>query len=215
MSVLPIGISRVSDLMQSTITTDQITGEQTQLLQLQNELSTGQAISTPSDNPSASAIIIQLQQSLNVQQTYNDTINSANSQLAQTDTSLGNLTTLLQQAEQIASADVGSDVSATQRQSDITVVQSLYNQAQAIANQQFNGQYLFGGATGTTQPFVSTNGVMQYVGSTQTLQNTINTGISESFQTSGAQVFGALASGANGPISVGRATPVCSSGHSL
>jgi flagellar hook-associated protein 3 FlgL len=202
MSVLPIGISRVSDLMQSTITTDQITGEQTQLLQLQNELSTGQAISTPSDNPSASAIIIQLQQSLNVQQTYNDTINSANSQLAQTDTSLGNLTTLLQQAEQIASADVGSDVSATQRQSDITVVQSLYNQAQAIANQQFNGQYLFGGATGTTQPFVSTNGVMQYVGSTQTLQNTINTGISESFQTSGAQVFGALASGANGSANI-------------
>ena len=115
MSILPVGISRVSDLMQSNILADRIDGTQNQLLQVENELSTGQAINAPSDNPSASAIIIQLQQSLNLQQTYNDTINSSTSQLSQTDSSLGNLTTLLQQAEQIASADVGSDVTQTQR----------------------------------------------------------------------------------------------------
>jgi flagellar hook-associated protein 3 len=202
MSILPLGISRVSDLMQSNLLTDQITSTQNQILQVQNELSTGQAINTPSDNPSASAIIIQLQQSLNLQQTYNDTINSASSQLSQTDSSLGNLTTLLQQAEQIASADVGSDVSQTQRTADISIVQSVYNQALSIGNQQFNGQYLFGGATGTTQPFVNSNGVVQYVGSAQTLQNSINDGISLSFQTNGAQVFGALSSGVNGSADI-------------
>ena len=89
----------------------------------------------------------------------------------ETDSSLGNLTTLLQQAEQIASADVGSNVTQTQRTSDISVVQSLYNQSLAIGNQQFNGQYLFGGATGKTQPFVENNGVVEYAGSAQTLQN--------------------------------------------
>ncbi len=188
MSILPVGISRVSDLMQSNILADRIDGTQNQLLQVENELSTGQAINAPSDNPSASAIIIQLQQSLNLQQTYNDTINSSTSQLSQTDSSLGNLTTLLQQAEQIASADVGSDVTQTQRTSDVAVVQSLYTQALAIGNQQFNGQYLFGGATGNTQPFVSSStGVMQFVGSAQTLQNSINSGISLSFQANGAK----------------------------
>jgi flagellar hook-associated protein 3 FlgL len=203
MSILPVGISRVSDLMQSNILSDQIDSTQNQLLQVENELSTGQAINAPSDNPSASAIIIQLQQSLNLQQTYNDTINSSTSQLSQTDSSLGNLTTLLQQAEQIASADVGSDVTQTQRTSDVAVVQSLYTQALAIGNQQFNGQFLFGGATGNTQPFVSSStGVMQFVGSAQTLQNSINTGISLSFQTSGAQVFGALSSGVNGSANI-------------
>jgi flagellin-like hook-associated protein FlgL len=202
MSILPVGISRVSNLMQSTVLTDQIDGTQNQLLQVENELSTGQAINTPSDNPSASAIIIQLQQSLNVQQTYNDTINSATSQLSTTDSSLGNLTTLLQQAEQIASADVGSNVSQTQRTADVSVVQSLYNQTLAIGNQQFNGQYLFGGATGNTQPFVDNNGVIEFAGSAQTLQNNINSGISLSLQTSGAQVFGALASGVNGSANI-------------
>src|ERR1700677_347550 len=176
--------------MQSSLLTSQITGTQTQLLTIQNELSTGLAVNTPSDNPAAAAIIIQLQQTLNRQASYNDTINGVSSQMSQTDTSLGNLTTLLQQAEQIASADVGSDVSQTQRTSDATVVQSIYSQAMTIANSQYNGQYLFGGATGNTQPFVSSNGVVEYAGSSQVLQNGIDEGISVAIQTNGADVFG-------------------------
>jgi flagellar hook-associated protein 3 FlgL len=203
MAVLPVGISRVSNLLQSSILTGQIDSTQSQLLNVENELSTGQAVNTPSDNPAASAIIIQLQQSLHVQQSYNDTINTATGQLSQADTSLQNLTTLLQQAEQIASADVGSNVSQTQRTSDIAVVKSLYDQSLAIGNQQFNGQYLFGGATSdNTAPFVENNGVVQYTGSAQTLQNTIDNGISLSLQTNGAAVFGALASGVNGTSNI-------------
>ncbi|MGD0390369.1 MAG: flagellar hook-associated protein FlgL [Tepidisphaeraceae bacterium] len=198
MSVLPVGISRVSDLMQANVLSQQIDGTQAQLLQVENEMSTGQAVSTPSDNPAAAAIIMQLTQTLNRQQSYNDTINSVSAQLSQTDSSLGNLTTLLQQAETIASADVGSDVTQTQRTSDASVVQSLYSQALSIANQQYNGQYLFGGASADTQPFVESNGVVEFVGNAQTLQTSIDDGISISSQTNGAQVFGALSSGVTG-----------------
>jgi flagellar hook-associated protein 3 FlgL len=202
MSLLPLGFSRVSSLMQANLTSQEIDSQQSQLAKLENELSTGQAITQPSDNPSAAATIIQLQQTLNTQQTYNDTINSASAQLSQTDNGLGNLTTLLQQAQQIASADVGSDVTQTQRQSDVAVVQSLYNQALAIANQQYNGQYLFGGATGNTQPFVESNGVVQFAGSSQTLENNIDSGILLSLQANGAEVFGALSSGVTGSADV-------------
>src|SRR5215472_1211315 len=106
MAVLPLGISQVSNLMQSNLLTGQIDTTQSQLLKIENELSTGQAVNVPSDNPAASSIIIQLQQTLSRQQNYNDTINSASAQLSQTDSSIGNLTTLLQHAEQIASQDV-------------------------------------------------------------------------------------------------------------
>jgi flagellin-like hook-associated protein FlgL len=198
MAVLPVGISRVSNLMQANVLGQQIDGTEAQILQVENELSTGQAVSTPSDNPAAAAIIMQLTQTLNRQQSYNDTINSVSAQLSQTDSSLGNLTTLLQQAEQIASADVGSDVTQNQRTSDASVVQSLYSQALSIGNQQYNGQYLFGGASANSQPFVESNGVVEFVGSSQTLQTSIDDGISISSQTSGAQVFGALSSGVAG-----------------
>jgi flagellar hook-associated protein 3 FlgL len=205
MSVLPIGLTRVSTLMQSELTSQNIDSTQSQLLKVENELSTGQAITVPSDNPSAASMIMQLNQTLNTQQTYNDTINTTSAQLAQTDSGLGNLTTLLQQAQQIASADVGSDVTQTQRESDIAVVQSLYNQSLSIANQQLNGQYLFGGATGNSQPFVESNGVVQFTGTATTLQNTVDDGISVSLQANGAQTFGSLSSGINGSADISPA----------
>jgi flagellin-like hook-associated protein FlgL len=198
MAIVPLGITNVSSILQSSLLAQSIDGTQAQLLQVQNELSTGQAVNQPSDNPSAAAMILQLNQTAARQTSYSTSINSASSQLAETDSSLGNLTTLLQQAEQIASADVGSDVTAAQRQSDVSVVQSLYNQAMAIGNQQYNGQYLFGGATGNTQPFIEVDGNVQYVGSDQTLQNQFDQGITTAFQISGADVFGSLASGVNG-----------------
>jgi flagellar hook-associated protein 3 len=202
MAVLPLGISQVSNLMQSNLLTGQIDTTQSQLLKIENELSTGQAVNVPSDNPAASSIIIQLQQTLSRQQNYNDTINSASAQLSQTDSSIGNLTTLLQQAEQIASQDVGTDVTQNQRQADSTVIQTIYTQALSIANQQYNGQYLFGGATGNSQPFVEANGVVEFAGQQQTLQNGIDDGISMSIQANGSEVFGSLTSGNNGTADV-------------
>jgi len=198
MAIIPLGISNVSSLLQSSLLSQSIDSTQSQLLQVENELSTGQAVNQPSDNPSAAAMILQLNQTSARQTSYSTSINSASSQLSEADSSLGNLTTLLQQAEQIASADVGSDITASQRQSDVSVVQSIYNQAMAIGNQQYNGEYLFGGATGNTQPFVEVDGNIQYVGSQETLQNQFDTGITTNFQISGADVFGALASGVDG-----------------
>jgi flagellar hook-associated protein 3 len=202
MAVLPLGITNVSNLLQSSILSQSIDSTQSQLLQVENELSTGQAVNQPSDNPSAAAMILQLNQTMSRQTAYSTSINSASSQLAESDSSLGNLTTLLQQAEQIASADVGSDVTQSQRQSDVSVVQSIYNQAMAIGNQQYNGQYLFGGATGSTQPFVEVDGNIQYDGSNQTLQNQFDDGITTAFQVNGADVFGSLSSGVDGTTNI-------------
>ena len=68
------------------------------------------------------------------------------------DTSLGDLTDLLRQAQSLASADAGTDVSAAQRAADADVVQTLYDQALSLGNQQFNGTYLFGGDKNDHRP---------------------------------------------------------------
>jgi flagellar hook-associated protein 3 FlgL len=188
--------------MASMMTSTQIDGTQTQLQTLENELSTGIAVSQPSDNPSAAAVIMQLQQTLSRTGTYSDTINSTTSQLSQSDSSLGTLTNLLQQAQEIASADVGSTTTPAQRQADVTVVQSIYNQALSIANQTYNGQYLFGNATGGASPFVEVNGTVQYTGPAQTLTNEVGDNYSLSFQVNGAAVFGSLTSTVAGSTNI-------------
>jgi flagellar hook-associated protein 3 FlgL len=195
----------VSNLLQSSLAEQSIDSVQAQLLQVQNELSTGKAINQPSDNPAAAASIEQLNNTLSQLQTYNDNINSSSAQMSEAGSTLGNLTSLLQQAEGIASANVGSDVSASQRSSAAAVVQSLFNQALSIGNTQYNGMYLFGGADAQTAPFVSTSAGVRFVGSSQTLQNSANAGLMVSFQVNGATTFGSLATGVTGSANVSPA----------
>jgi flagellar hook-associated protein 3 FlgL len=202
MSTMPIGLARVSNLLTTDLMQQSIGANQTQLLQVENELSTGLAINQPSDNPAAASTIEELQKTLARRQTYNDNINTASSQLGETDSTLGSLTTLLQQAQTIASQNVGSDVTAQQRQSAATVVQSIYTQAISMGNTQFNNMYIFGGQNAQTAPFVAANGGVEFVGSQSTLDNTVDQGASLSFQADGAQVFGSMTSGVMGTANI-------------
>ena len=112
MSILPTGLSRVSNLLQSSVSLNAIDNTQQQLLTMENELSTGKQVNQPSDNPSSAAIIQQLNQTLADRQSFSTNLDSANSQLGEVDNSLGSLNDLLQQAQSIASQNVGSAATA-------------------------------------------------------------------------------------------------------
>jgi flagellar hook-associated protein 3 FlgL len=193
MAILPLGIARVSNLLTTQVTTQSIDATQAQLLVVQNQLSTGLRVSTPSDDPAAASMIMQLNLTLERRQGYANNITTASSQLGETDSTLGDLTGLLQQAQQIASSSVGSDVSDSQRQSDAAIVQSIYNQALSIANKSFNDAYLFGGDTAGQAPFIQGASGLLYQGSGQTLNNLYDDGTSLSFQVGASSVFGGLA----------------------
>ena len=170
------------------------------MLEVQNQLSTGKRISAPSDDPSAAAIAQQLNKTIEQRQAFSDNITSASNQLGEVDSTLGDLTDLVRQAQTIASANVGSDVTADQRKSAAAVVQSIYNQALEIGNKEYEGSYLFGGDRSTAPPFVEANGGVQFVGSPTTLQNQDDENSSLSFQIDGANVFGALSTRVQGTV---------------
>lgn len=202
MSILPLSTARVSNLLTSDVATQSIESVQEQLLNVQNELSTGLKVSQPSDDPGAASVIMQLQKTLGRRQAYATNLTTANSQLSEVDSTLGSLTDLLQQAQSIASANVGSDVTDQQRQGAAAVVQSIFSQALSNANTQFNGTYLFGGDLATQQPFVPSGGGVQFVGSNTLLQNQYDDTTSETFQVSGAAVFGALSTRVQGTADI-------------
>ncbi len=188
-SISGISIARVSDLMISSSTESQIQNNEQQLFTIENELSTGKMVNVPSDNPASAAIIMQLQKTMDVRGGYSTNLQAANSQLSEVDSSLTDLTNLVQQAVSTASANVSSDVSASQRASAATLVQGLSSQILAIANKQFNGQYLFGGDKATTAPFVSTSAGIQFVGSNTVLQNQVADGTSLPISASSQDIF--------------------------
>src|SRR5271156_4554277 len=129
MSLLPLSIARVSELQQSNITTQTLNQTQSQLLTVENELSTGKAINTPSDNPAGAATILQLNQILSNRQAYATNLSTSTTSLSQVDTTLGSLEDLLNSAQSPASANVGSDVSASARAGAAATIDSLTSEA--------------------------------------------------------------------------------------
>jgi flagellar hook-associated protein 3 FlgL len=198
MAILPIASARVSTLEQSSIATQQIDSTQQQLLQSQNQLSTGKAVNVGSDNPGVADMIMQLNSALTQNQAYTANLNAAQSQLSEVDSTLGSATTLVQQAQQIASTDVNSTTSATARAADAEVIQNISDQVLNLANTNFGGSYIFGGDKNTTAPFVSTPAGVQYVGSTTVLQNAVADDTLQSLQVSASSTFGALSSQVQG-----------------
>jgi len=192
MAILPLQLGRVSNLLRTNVAHQQIARTQHGLLGVQNELASGKKLNSPSDNAGQAAIAQQLRKTLEQRQAYAGNLTRATGQLAEVDSSLGDVTALLQEAQTIASANVGSDVTAEQRTSAAAVIDSIYRQLLNLGNHQFEGSFIFGGDRATDPPFVEQAGGVQFVGSSRVLENTFDENTVLPFMVDGAEVFGAL-----------------------
>lgn len=203
MAILPLQLARVSNLLRTNVTQAAIARTQASLLAVQNELSTGKRINLPSDDPGAAAIAQQVRKLLEQRKAYADNLTRAASHLGQVDASLGELSDLLQQAQTIASANVGDGVTSDARSSAAAVVDSLYRQLFSLANRQFDGMYIFAGDRSTDPPFVEEAGGVKFVGSSNLLSNAFDENSMMTFMVDGEQVFGALSSRVLGSADLG------------
>ena len=194
MSISPVNFARYSGLLSTDSAASQINSIEQQILTAQQQISTGNRINDPSDDPGASGIVIQLQKNLAQQSQYTANVQHSQSQLSEVDSQLGSLTDLVTQATTIASQNVGSTSTPTQRSAAAQQVQAMLNQALSIGNTNFMGAYIFGGDKSDRQPFVQVAGGVQFVGSNTTLQNTASNDTLVGFQLSAGDVFGALSS---------------------
>ena len=64
MSILPVSTARVSTLIRGQLAVQQISATEAQMLDVQNEISTGKKVNAVSDDPSSAATIEQLQKTL-------------------------------------------------------------------------------------------------------------------------------------------------------
>jgi len=198
MAVLPLQIARVSNLLRTNMVNSQITRTQQKLLDVQNQLTTQKRVNQPSDDPGSSAIIQQLQKTLEQRTGYADNLKAASSHLSEVDSTLGDLSGLLRQAQTIASQNVGSDRTADERNSASAIIKNIFSQVLSLGNKSFQGVYLFGGDRSTDSPFVEEGGGVKFAGSSNTLENQYDENTVLSFMVDGADVFGALSTRVQG-----------------
>src|SRR5688572_19566083 len=200
MAILPLQLARVSNLLRSNLGSSSISRTQQRLLKVQNELSTGQRLNIPSDDPGDAAVAQQLQKLLEQREAYADNLRHAQNHLSEVDSSLGDLTALIDEAQSIASANLGSDVTPDQRASAAAVIKSIYSQVLSLGNKQFEGVFLFAGDKSTQSPFVEDLGGVRFAGSSDLLTNNYDENARLPFMVDGADVFGALSSRVQGTV---------------
>jgi flagellin-like hook-associated protein FlgL len=198
MAINPISLGRVSNLARGNLIRSTVSRTQMNLLSVQQQLTTGKRMAAPSDDAGDAAVAQSIRKILEQREAYKTNIDAANNHLSEVDSSLSTVTDLLRQAQQVASANVGSDVTSDQRTAAAEIVDSIYNQMLSMGNRSANGVYLFAGDRSTEMPFEEENGGVKWVGSSDVLSNVYDEGTTLDFMVDGADIFGALSSRVQG-----------------
>ncbi len=192
MTILPIATARVSTIQRAGLASASINSTEAQLNTVAQELSSGLAVTQPSDNPAAAVTIQTLTQQVSEDAQYTTNITAAQDQLNSTDSTLGSLSTLLTQASSTAAANVSTTTDPAEREAAAETIDSIYNQVSATATLKYGGRYVFGTDDAQNAPYVATTTGLQYNASSTTLASQTAAGETLSYQVSGQSVFGGL-----------------------
>jgi len=181
---------RVSTAQFYSQTTSSMQGTQSSLVKLQQQISTGIALNSAGDDPAKMGQVLGLQQTQDANDQYQTNRNATNARLNLVASALTNVASTLQQGLQSTiTANVGTLTDA-QRVGILAQVKQQYQQLLSTANlKDATGVALFGGASGTTAPFVSSGGSVQYVGTGQAPTVKVASNISVQNSVAGDAVF--------------------------
>src|ERR1700674_212684 len=119
--------------------------------QAQSEISSGNRIGKPSDDPAAAADIVRLTGQKSESDQYLSNVGAAQSSLNYTDTVLGGVQTVIQRGISLGQSSLSSPSTAS---SYSTEVNSLHDQVVSSANANYQGQFIFGGSATRNPPYV-------------------------------------------------------------
>lgn len=153
----------------------------------ETQVSTGNRINQPSDDPAGSADLVQLTGEQSEMSLYMSNAQSAQNQLSYTDTVLSGVQSTVQQAITTGELALSNSQSAAE---DVTQINSLRDQVLSSANTAYQGTFLFGGTVTNTQPYVEqSDGSVTYQGNSSAPQVQIGRATTLQTQIPGSQVF--------------------------
>ena len=203
---------RFNPTFSTTVTADIQQSEQALQTAMQ-QVSTGKRVNLPSDDPAASAAMVQsLTDSANVDQ-YTANATSALSQAQTADSVLSSVVSLLNSAVTLGTEGANGTSSASDRQSIATQVQGVLASLVSQANTTVGGVSLFGGTSSAAAAFTG-NSTSGYTYAGNSGVNSVAVGSTLQVQTNipGDQIF--MASGASAIGSLEQLATALSSGTS-
>jgi flagellar hook-associated protein 3 FlgL len=169
------------------------------------EVATGKRVEVPSDDPAASADMVQNSiEAADVDQ-YTTNVSSTLSMIQSADSALSSVVSSLTQAVSLGTEGANGTTNATDQQAIAKQVQGILSSVVSLANTTYQGSYVFGGTANTTAPYTASsssasgyayngnNGVNSVaVGDDMSVQ--VNVPGSQIFSNSSGDVLGSLSS---------------------
>lgn len=137
-----------------------------QAIRTQEQISSGNRILTPADDPVASVRLMQLEQQQNMLTQYKDNLTAANNSLVQEESSLNAVNTIMQRVRELAGEAGNGALSQNDRQSIAAELREREDELLSLMNtKNARGEYLFAGFQGKTEPFIrNADGSYSYQG---------------------------------------------------
>jgi len=125
--------------------------------QLTAELSSGVAITSLSQNPTASGQNVLLLNQIQQDDSFTQSSNLVTGQLQVADSTLGSVVSQLTQAISLATSANNGTMNASDVKSIGNQISGILNEVQSLANTNYQGQYIFAGGQTSTSPFTTSN----------------------------------------------------------
>ena len=164
MAAIPPNLTRMPNILSTRLSLGNINRTNVDILRIQNQLATGRAILSPSDDIVKAATIgvldDRLERSSQLQRNYQH----ATASLNVLDNLFNEASDTALEARDIASEQANLTASPSERESQATVVDQMLRAMMSIANRQGVAGYLLGGSTTTIQPVQDYLGYFRYMG---------------------------------------------------
>lgn len=145
---------RISTSQLFDVGSGRITQQQGDLVHLQNQLSTGKRVVTPADDPVAAARALEVSQASAQVAMNQDAQGDANDTLSMLDSKLGAIGDIMTYIRERAIQAGTATLNQSDRNSIAADIQAQFENLMSIGNTtDANGEYIFAGFKGDTQPF--------------------------------------------------------------
>jgi len=189
-------------ITQSRIVSDflyNLNNTQNRINTLQTQLSSGQRVNVPSDDPEAADMILRLNTQIGRNEQFADNVGAAQAMLSTTTNALDGVQQLLGQLQAVM-AQAGDGAHATSLGTLGDTVDGILSQITGLANTQFNGKYIFGGTQTQTPPYVLTpnaapppSQTVTYNGNAGAIDYPVGEGQTQQANVTGQTAFGGTA----------------------
>jgi flagellar hook-associated protein 3 FlgL len=156
------------------------------------EISSGQSVNMPSDNPANAAALVQNADQTSQADQFLRSIGSVQGEMQNADSTLNSVITALQQAASLGVEGANGTVNSADQQAIAVQVEGIQSQLVNLANLSYQGNYVFAGTATQTAPYVldsSSSSGVTYAGNSGVNSITVGNGYTVQTNLPGSQLF--------------------------